>query len=193
MSLARELQQEDCQIIILRRLSIFSWKKIIKSLHAKHKWTQSAIGYERLRVKSTMGYITIFLQLFVAFGLLNVWLIRCNKKTTYRGSNACSLKDEFTAYGLPLWSFYVIGFIKISSAISLLLGLWEPFLVFPSALIISLMMVGALCMHIKVRDPVKKSLPALIMLFCSIGICLGSFYHRWLVFILIYWAAIFQH
>ena len=56
-----------------------------------------------------MSYITIFLQLFVAFGLLNVWLIRCNKKTTYRGSNACSLKDEFTAYGLPLWSFYVIG------------------------------------------------------------------------------------
>ena len=125
-----------------------------------------------------MSYITIFLQLFVAFGLLNVWLIRCNKKTTYRGSNACSLKDEFTAYGLPLWSFYVIGFIKISSAILLLLGLWKPFLVFPAALVVSLMMVGALCMHIKVRDPVKKSLPALIMLFCSIGICLGSFYNR---------------
>jgi hypothetical protein len=33
-------------------------------------------------------------------------------------------------------------------------------------------------MHIKVRDPVKKFLPALIMLFCSIGICLGSLYHR---------------
>lgn len=125
-----------------------------------------------------MDYITIFLQLFVAFGLLNVWLIRCNKKTTYRGSNACSLKDEFAAYGLPLWSFYVIGFIKISSAILLLLGLWKPFLVFPAALVVSFMMVGALCMHIKVRDSVKKSLPALIMLFCSIGICLGSFYHK---------------
>ena len=49
-----------------------------------------------------MGYITIFFQLFVAFGLLNVWLIRCYKKNPYRGSNACSLKDEFTAYGLPL-------------------------------------------------------------------------------------------
>lgn len=125
-----------------------------------------------------MGYITIFLQLFVAFGLLNVWLIRCNKKTTYRGSNAYSLKDEFAAYGLPLWSFYVIGFIKISSAILLLLGLWKPFLVFPAALVVSFMMVGALCMHIKVRDSVKKLLPALIMLFCSIGICLGSFYHK---------------
>lgn len=125
-----------------------------------------------------MDYITIFLQLFVALGLLNVWLIRCNKKTAYRGSNAYSLKDEFTAYGLPLWSFYVIGFIKITLALLLLLGLWIPFLVFPSALVISLIMIGALFMHIKVKDPVKKLLPALIMLFCSIGICLGSFYHR---------------
>ncbi|MDP1608858.1 MAG: DoxX family protein [Chlamydiales bacterium] len=124
-----------------------------------------------------MGYITIFLQLLVAFGLLNVWLIRGNKKTAYRGCNARSLKDEFTTYGLPLWSFYVIGFIKISSAILLLLGLWKPFLVFPAAFVVSFMMVGALWMHIKVRDPVKKLLPALMMLFCSIGICLGSFYH----------------
>lgn len=121
-----------------------------------------------------MGYITIFLQLFVAFGLLNVWLIRCNKRTEYRGANACSLKNEFAAYGLPSWSFYVIGFIKIGAALLLLLGLWIPILVFPSALVVSLMMVGALGMHIKVRDPIKKSLPALIMLICSIGICVGS-------------------
>jgi hypothetical protein len=125
-----------------------------------------------------MTYITIFLQLFVAFGLLNVWLIRSNQETSYRGSNASSLKNEFTAYGLPLWSFYVIGFIKLSSALLLLLGLWIPFLVFPSALVVSFMMVGAVCMHIKVKDPLKKLLPALIMLFSSIVICVASFYQR---------------
>lgn len=121
-----------------------------------------------------MDFITIFLQIFVAFGLLNVWVIRRDQKTPYRGSDASSLKSEFAAYGLPLWSFYVIGFIKISSALLLLLGLWIPFLVFPAALVVSLIMFGALCMHIKVRDPVKKFLPALIMLFFSIVICLGS-------------------
>ena len=125
-----------------------------------------------------MDSIIIFLQLFVAFGLLNVWLIRSNKETPYRGSNSSSLKNEFTAYGLPLWSFYVIGFIKISAALLLLLGLWIPFLVFPAALVVSFMMVGAVCMHIKVRDPLKKVLPALIMLFFSISICIGSLYHR---------------
>ncbi len=125
-----------------------------------------------------MNSIIVFLQLFVAFGLLNVWVIRSNQETPYRGSNSRSLKNEFTAYGLPLWSFYAIGFLKITSALLLLLGLWIPFLVFPSAFVISLLMVGALCMHIKVRDPVKKSLPALIMLFFSIIICIGSIYHN---------------
>lgn len=125
-----------------------------------------------------MDSVLIFLQLFVALSLLNVWVIRNNQETPYRGSNSSSLKSEFAAYGLPLWSFYVIGFMKISFALLLLLGLWIPFLVFPSALVISLMMFGAVCMHIKVRDPLNKLLPALIMLFCALGICFGSFYYR---------------
>ena len=133
---------------------------------------------EYLRVKITMNFITAFLQIFVAVVLLTVWLIRSNQKTPYRGSNSSSLKNEFITYGLPLWSFYVIGFIKISLALLLLLGLWMPFLVFPSALLISLMMLGAVCMHIKVKDPLKKLLPALILLVFSIGICMGSLYHR---------------
>ena len=124
-----------------------------------------------------MRFVIMFLQLLVAFGLLNVWIIRKNRQTSYRGSNAASLKDEFRAYGLPLWSFYVIGFIKISSALLLLLGLWLPILVFPTALVVTLLMLGALSMHIKVKDPLKKLLPALFMLIFSIGICIGSVYH----------------
>lgn len=123
-----------------------------------------------------MHYILAFLQLVVALGLLNVWIIRNNKTTPYRGSCATCLKDEFIAYGLPLWSFYVIGFIKITSAILLLLGIWLPSLVLPAALVVSIMMIGALFMHIKVKDPLKKSLPALTMLILSICICLGTLY-----------------
>lgn len=125
-----------------------------------------------------MNYLIIFLQLFLAFGILNVWIVRSKLNTPYRGCNASSLKSEFAAYGLPLWAFYAIGLIKISSALLLLLGLWLPFLVFPAALVLSLMMFGAIGMHLKVRDPLKKFLPALIMLIFSILICLGSFYQR---------------
>lgn len=123
-----------------------------------------------------MEYIRIFLQLFVALGLLNVWVIRSRQDTPYRGSNSRSLKEEFLAYGLPLWSFYVVGCIKICSALLLIIGFWKPFLVFPAALVISFMMLGAVYMHLKVKDPLKKMLPALIMLFFSFWICLASFH-----------------
>jgi ABC-type uncharacterized transport system permease subunit len=48
-------------------------------------------------------------------------------------------------------------------------------LVFPAALLISILMLGALTMHFKVRDPLKKSLPALIILILTASICFGSF------------------
>ena len=125
-----------------------------------------------------MEYITKLLQIVVAFGLLNVWLIRSNKQTAFRGANASSLKDEFIAYGLPVWYYYTIGFIKILSALLLLLGLWFPALVLPTACIVTVLMLGAITMHLKVGDPFKKAIPALIMLLLSLGICFGAYYHN---------------
>lgn len=122
-----------------------------------------------------MDSIIILLQIIVALGLLNVWLIRSNKKTEYRGCNSCSLNEEFAAYGLPLWFFYVVGFLKITSAIALLIGIWIPFLVFPAAVTIAILMLGAILMHFKVGDSFKKFLPALIMLILSLLICLGTY------------------
>ncbi|CRX37944.1 DoxX family protein [Estrella lausannensis] len=121
-----------------------------------------------------MQCVTLFLQLIVAFGLLNVWILRRNQETPYRGSDGKSLKEEFAAYGLPAWAFYAVGLIKISAALLLILGLWLPYLVFPAAAVVSLLMMGAIAMHLKVKDPYMKSMPAFIMLVCSIGICMDS-------------------
>lgn len=118
-----------------------------------------------------MGTLIIFLQLLVAFGLLNVWLFRFNRKTPYRGCGVSSLKEEFIAYGLPLWFFYFIGVLKVGSAFLLLLGLWIPSVVFPAAFVISILMIGAIAMHLKVRDPWKRLLPAFLMLILSLAIC----------------------
>ena len=84
------------------------------------------------------------------------------------------MREEFAAYGLPEWFRYVIGTLKVGSALCLIAGLWLPFLVFPSALLIAILMLGALAMHLKIRDPLKKSVPALVMLALTIVICLGS-------------------
>ncbi len=114
--------------------------------------------------------VVTILQVSVALGLLNVWLVRAKSSTAYRGGAAQSLKEEFAAYGLPEWFFYLIGALKIGSAVLLIVGLWVPALVRPAAAVVVVLMVGALAMHVKVKDPPVKSLPAFFMLLMSAGI-----------------------
>ena len=113
------------------------------------------------------------LQIVVALGLLNVWLLRFNQSTAYRGGGARSMPEEFSAYGLPGWFIYVVGALKVGGALCLIAGIWFPSLVFPAALVIGFLMVGALAMHFKIGDPFKKSVPALFMLTSCIVICWG--------------------
>ncbi len=121
-----------------------------------------------------MNTILIVLQVIVAAGLLNVWLLRFNRATPYRGGNSKSLKDEFTSYGLPAWFSYFIGVLKVCSAILLILGIWNFQVIFPTALLVTCLMVGAILMHFKIRDPLIKSLPAFMMLIFVVGIMLIS-------------------
>lgn len=113
------------------------------------------------------------LQITAALGLLNVWLLRFNQRTAYRGGSAGSMREEFATYGLPAWFAYVIGILKVGSAIALIVGIWVPVLVLPAAGLISVLMLGALSMHIKIHDPLKKSLPALAMLALCLVIVWG--------------------
>jgi hypothetical protein len=110
------------------------------------------------------------LQVVVALGLLNVWLVRARASTAYRGGSAQSLKEEFATYGLPEWSFYVVGALKIGSALLLLVGIWVPGLIRLPALIVAVLMVGALVMHAKAKDAPAKYLPALLMLIMCVAI-----------------------
>lgn len=110
------------------------------------------------------------LQIVVALGLLNVWLMRTGKATPFRGGEAKSMKEEFEVYGLPGWMMVLVGVLKVSVAIALLVGIWLPVLVEPAAWLLALLMAGALLMHIKVKDSVQKSVPALLMLCMAVGI-----------------------
>ena len=114
--------------------------------------------------------VSTTLQVIVALGLLIVWLVRARASTAYRGGSAQSLKEEFATYGLPEWSFYVVGALKIGSALLLLVGIWVPGLIRLPALIVAVLMVGALAMHAKAKDAPIKYLPALLMLVMSVAI-----------------------
>ena len=80
-----------------------------------------------------MESVIFAIQIVIALGLLNVWLLRARKATNYRGADAQNMKEEFEAYGLPAWSLGVVGFLKIALAILLLAGVWFPSVTKPAA------------------------------------------------------------
>ena len=111
-----------------------------------------------------MKFIMI-LQLIISIGLINVWLLRFNKATEYRGGNAKNMNEEFIAYGLPEWSMYLVGFLKVAIAIMLIISIWIEKLLFYNLIVLAALMIAAVFMHFKVKDPIKKSYPALSILF----------------------------
>ncbi len=124
-----------------------------------------------------MSDITLFLmvsalQVLIALGLINVWIVRFKKATSYRGAGAQNMKEEFAVYGLPDWSVYVVGFLKMVIAIIMILVLLVPPLMItvgiPAFGLLSVLMLGAIAMHIKVKDSLIKTLPAISMLAMSL-------------------------
>ncbi|MFP2994810.1 DoxX family protein [Spongiivirga sp. MCCC 1A20706] len=111
-----------------------------------------------------MHYLTITLQLIVGLSILNVWLIQNKKPTQWRGGDATSIKEEFSVYGLPDWSLYVVGFSKVLLAIGLILAIWFPILLKSSAMGLATLLLGSVVMHFKIKDPLIKSFPAFLFL-----------------------------
>ena len=111
--------------------------------------------------------ISKFFSVFVGLTIINVWLFRAERSTSYRGGNATNLMDEFEVYGLDDY-FLIIGVIKVSLAIILLLSLYFNKLSFFASSGIAIMMLVALYMHISIGDDVIKSIPASILLISSL-------------------------
>lgn len=115
-----------------------------------------------------MDTLRIACQLVIALGIFNVWLLRFGKTTPYRGGDARNMCEEFAAYGLPRWFMYVIGGAKLGLAVVLILAIWSPSLRIPAALAMAVLMLGAIVMHVKVKDPPLRAMPASLMLVLSL-------------------------
>ncbi|MGH1490133.1 MAG: DoxX family protein [Acidimicrobiales bacterium] len=106
-------------------------------------------------------------QTGAALWILNVWFNRFNKDTGYRGGNATNMVEEFEEYGLSKNVMYAVGAAKVSLASLMLIGHWVPKLVRPASGGLAGLMLGAIGMHVKVKDPLKRSLPAISVLCMS--------------------------
>lgn len=122
-----------------------------------------------------MNYILIGAKVIIFISIINVWFFRFNKKTLFRGGDASSMKAEFAAYGLSETMMYLVGALKVLSALGLLISIWAPQLAIPAAAIMAILMLGAIFMHFKISDPLSKSLPAFIFLLLSLLILSYSF------------------
>ena len=107
--------------------------------------------------------ISKVLSVIVGLTVINVWLFRSGKSTSYRGGNASNLMEEFEVYGLGDF-FMIIGIIKVSLAVLLLLSIYFKKLKLISSLGIAFMMLVAVYMHFSVGDELIKSMPASVML-----------------------------
>ena len=106
-------------------------------------------------------------KLILFVSIVNVWFFRVNRGTQWRGGEATNLKEEFKVYGLSPTMMVMVGVLKVSSAIALMLSIWYPSLAIPAAAAMGFLMAGAVWMHLKVKDPLKKALPAFLFLLLS--------------------------
>ena len=117
--------------------------------------------------------ISKILSVFVGLTIINVWLFRASRSTSFRGGNATNLLEEFTVYGLEDY-FLIIGVVKVSLAIVLILSLYFSKLRLFASLGIAIMMLVAVYMHISVGDELIKSLPASSLLIGSLLIAYSA-------------------
>lgn len=120
-----------------------------------------------------MPTLVLSAQIVIALGIANVWLLRAQKTTAYRGGGAQNMKEEFEVYGLPEGFMKAIGAAKMLLAAALVVGIWVPVLVQPAAIAMAALMLGAVSMHVKVSDPPLKALPALTMLALAVFVAVA--------------------
>lgn len=120
-----------------------------------------------------MKVLSKILSVVVGLTVINVWLFRSNRSTSYRGGDAASLLEEFQVYGLEDY-FLIIGIIKVSLAIMLLMSLYFKKLSFFASSGIGIMMLVAVFMHVNVGDELIKSMPASVMLASCLIIAYSS-------------------
>lgn len=106
-------------------------------------------------------------QTVAALWILDVWFRRFDKDTGYRGGDATNMREEFEEYGLSKNVMYAVGTVKVSLALMMLAGHAVPKLTRPASTGLAVLMLGAVGMHVKVKDPVERAMPAITVLTLS--------------------------
>jgi len=109
------------------------------------------------------------LQLVIGLSIMTIWIFRTTVASSYRVGDAQTLSEEFTEAGFTEGVYQVMRILKPIFAFLLVIGIvYEPFFI-PCMSFTTLAMIGAVYAHVKVKDNIKKMIPAITLLtFCFI-------------------------
>ena len=104
-----------------------------------------------------MENLVSVVQLTVAISVAYVWVFRYH-----------NVLKEFELFKLSDLIRNTVGATKIALATLLIVGIWVQPLVFTTSILMGLLMISAQYFHFKVKNPMIKRLPSLILLiFCA--------------------------
>ena len=109
-----------------------------------------------------MEKLLILSQLVLGLSVAFVWIFRYD-----------NVVREFKQFGLSDLTRNFVGAAKIAMATLIIAGIWFPSLVQIPALIMGMFMVAAQYFHFKIKNPINKHLPSLVLLLLCVFIALG--------------------
>lgn len=105
--------------------------------------------------------LAITLQALVAASIFFVWVVRYS-----------NIVVEFKQYKLPDWLRDLVGIVKLTLSIMLLIGIDRQQFAVAGGIGLGLLMVAAVATHLRVKNPLVKMLPSLTLLALSMLIVL---------------------
>jgi hypothetical protein len=104
-----------------------------------------------------MNNLSNYAQVIIALSIGFVWIVRFD-----------NIVIEFKQYGIPDRLRNLVGASKIALSTLLVTGIWYPSLVFIPALLMAFLMLCAQIAHLKVKNPLSKFVPSLLLLILSL-------------------------
>jgi|GEM_PF-469624 len=118
----------------------------------------------RRGIRSVVHDLTISLQALVAASVVFVWVVRYE-----------NIIQEFKHYELPEWLRDLVGILKITFSLMLLIGIERPLFAVMGGLGIAILMGAAFVTHLRVKSPALKMFPSLTLLVLSVVIALINY------------------
>lgn len=125
-------------------------------LKPRKQTCRSAVFRPHDEYNRAMQNLAICLQAVVAAAVFFVWVVRY-----------ANIVEEFRQFGLPEWLRDLVGILKLTFALLLLIGIDRPPMAVMGGLGLATLMSAAFATHLRVGNPPFKMLPSLTLLVFS--------------------------